>query len=53
MVSIIGWIDFSKRDRNITLNVLKLLEEPGAVDEIRSDIDEHPYGDNIPFAKSE
>ena len=30
----LGWIDFSKNDRNIAFSVLKLLEEPGAVDEM-------------------
>ena len=30
----LGWIDFSKSDRNIAFSVLKLLEEPGAVDEM-------------------
>lgn len=30
----LGWIDFSKSDRNIAHSVLKLLEEPGAVDEM-------------------
>ena len=31
----LGWINFSKSDGNIAFNVLKLLEEPGAVDEMR------------------
>lgn len=30
----IGWIDFSKEQRNKVLSVLKLLSEPGAVDEL-------------------
>ena len=30
----LGWIDFSKSDRSIAHSVLKLLEEPGAVDEM-------------------
>ena len=30
----IGWVDFSKRDRDMVLNVLRLLTEPGAVDEL-------------------
>jgi predicted nucleic acid-binding protein len=30
----IGWIDFSKRDRDKVRGVLDLLEEPGAVDEL-------------------
>ena len=30
----IGWIDFSKEQRGKVLSVLKLLAEPGAVDEI-------------------
>ena len=29
----IGWIDFSKDERNKVLNVIHLLVEPGAVDE--------------------
>ena len=28
----IGWIDFSKDERNKVLNVIHLLDEPGAVD---------------------
>ena len=27
----IGWIDFSKDERNKVLNVIHLLDEPGAV----------------------
>lgn len=30
----LGWIDFSKQERNKVLNVLHLLDEPGAVDEL-------------------
>ena len=30
----IGWIDFSKEDRDKVLDVLNLLQEPGAVDEL-------------------
>lgn len=30
----IGWIDFSKEERNKVLNVIHLLDEPGAVDEL-------------------
>lgn len=30
----IGWIDFSKDERNNVLNVIHLLDEPGAVDEL-------------------
>ena len=30
----IGWIDFSKDERNKVLNVIHLLDEPGAVDEL-------------------
>ena len=30
----LGWIDFSKEERNKVLNVIHLLEEPGAVDEL-------------------
>jgi len=30
----IGWIDFSDKDRKKALDVIKLLDEPGAVDEI-------------------
>lgn len=30
----LGWIDFSKEERNKVLNVIHLLDEPGAVDEI-------------------
>ena len=30
----LGWIDFSKTDRNIAFSVLRLLSEPGAVDEL-------------------
>lgn len=30
----IGWIDFSKDERNKVLHVIHLLEEPGAVDEL-------------------
>ncbi len=29
----IGWIDFSKDERNKVLNVIHLLDEPGAVDD--------------------
>ena len=29
-----GWVDFSKSDRDIALSVLRLLAEPGAVDEL-------------------
>lgn len=30
----IGWVDFSKDERNKVLNVINLLDEPGAVDEL-------------------
>ena len=30
----LGWVDFSKSDRNMVLNVLRQLTEPGAVDEL-------------------
>lgn len=30
----LGWVDFSKSDRDIVLNVLRQLTEPGAVDEL-------------------
>lgn len=30
----IGWIDYSKEDRNKALNVINLLSEPGSVDEL-------------------
>ena len=30
----IGWVDFSKSDRDMVLSVLHQLTEPGAVDEI-------------------
>lgn len=30
----LGWIDFSKEERDKVLNVIHLLEEPGAVDEL-------------------
>mgnify|MGYP000978778128 CR=1 FL=1 len=30
----LGWIDFSKSDRDVTLSVLRQLTEPGAVDEL-------------------
>ena len=30
----IGWIDFSREERNKVLNVIHLLDEPGAVDEL-------------------
>ena len=30
----IGWIDFSKDERNKVLNVIHLLDEQGAVDEL-------------------
>jgi hypothetical protein len=30
----LGWIDFSKRDRDMVLSVLRQLTEPGAVDEL-------------------
>ncbi|WP_295683995.1 DUF6361 family protein [uncultured Fibrobacter sp.] len=30
----IGWIDFSNNDRKKSLNVIRLLEEPGAIDEL-------------------
>ena len=30
----LGWIDFSKSERNKVLNVIHLLDEPGAVDEL-------------------
>lgn len=30
----LGWIDFSKEERNKVLNVIHLLDEPGAVDEL-------------------
>ena len=30
----LGWIDFSKKDRDKVLNVIHLLDEPGAVDEL-------------------
>lgn len=30
----LGWVDFSQKDKNIMMNVLKLLHTPGAVDEI-------------------
>ena len=30
----IGWVDFSKADREKVFDVLNLLQEPGAVDEI-------------------
>lgn len=30
----LGWIDFSKNERNKVLNVIHLLDEPGAVDEL-------------------
>jgi hypothetical protein len=30
----IGWVDFSKSDRDMVLSVLRQLTEPGAVDEI-------------------
>ena len=30
----IGWVDFSKSDRDMALSVLRLLDEPGAVDEL-------------------
>ena len=30
----IGWVDFSKSDRDIALSVLRLLSEQGAVDEL-------------------
>ncbi|MDL2293263.1 DUF6361 family protein [Ruminococcaceae bacterium OttesenSCG-928-D13] len=30
----LGWVDFSKRDRDMVLNVLRQLTEPGAVDEL-------------------
>lgn len=30
----LGWIDFSKDERNKVLNVIHLLDEPGAVDEL-------------------
>ena len=30
----IGWIDFSKEDRDKVLDVIHLLDEPGAVDEL-------------------
>ena len=30
----LGWVDFSKADREKVLDVINLLQEPGAVDEI-------------------
>ena len=30
----LGWIDFSKEQRNKVLSVINLLSEPGAVDEL-------------------
>ena len=30
----LGWIDFSREDRKKVLDVINLLQEPGAVDEI-------------------
>ena len=30
----LGWIDFSQEDRKKVLDVINLLQEPGAVDEI-------------------
>lgn len=30
----IGWIDFSRDERNKVLNVIHLLDEPGAIDEL-------------------
>ncbi|KRQ85836.1 hypothetical protein ABG79_02374 [Caloramator mitchellensis] len=30
----IGWVDFSKEQRSNVLNVINLLSEPGAVDEL-------------------
>ena len=30
----LGWIDFSKDERNKVLSVIHLLDEPGAVDEL-------------------
>lgn len=34
MVAQIGWIDFSEKDRKKALDVIHLLQEPGAVDEL-------------------
>ncbi len=30
----LGWVDFSKSDRDMVLNVLRQLTEPGAIDEL-------------------
>ena len=30
----IGWIDFSRDERNKGLNVIHLLDEPGAIDKL-------------------
>lgn len=30
----LGWVDFSREDREKVLDVMNLLQEPGAVDEI-------------------
>ena len=30
----LGWIDFSKEERDKALDILRLLQEPGAVDEL-------------------
>ena len=30
----LGWIDFSKEERDKALDILRLLQDPGAVDEL-------------------
>lgn len=34
MMLSLGWVDFSKSDRNMVLSVLRQLTEPGAIDEL-------------------
>jgi len=41
----LGWIDFSKEDRNKALNVINLLSEPGSIDELGVGVIRDSYSD--------
>ena len=43
----LGWIDFSREERNKVLNVIHLLDEPGAVDELGLGIIRDAFSDKF------
>ena len=48
----IGWIDFSKNERNKVLNVMHLLDEPEAVDELGIGTIRDAFADYLQFRKA-